>query len=167
MPGQEPEYNALAQGRRYVIAAIATILSALAIAAIIAVAMRSSGVHANVRAGANLAVTLNGIASNKGKVLAALCDKATFLKRCEHTAVQQAGPGVTLHFDGLAPGAYAVMVFHDENDNGEFDKSPNGMPREGYGFSRNARGHYGPPAFEDAAIELKPGTANLSIDLSY
>jgi uncharacterized protein (DUF2141 family) len=30
-----------------------------------------------------------------------------------------------------------------------------GIPKEPYGFSRDARGKFGPPGFEDAAIEVR------------
>lgn len=116
---------------------------------------------------ASLSVQVSGVANNKGKILAAVCDRASFLKRCAHTVSAPAAASVTLKFPQLAPGNYAVMVFHDENDNMVFDKSASGLPLEGYGFSRNAKGHYGPPGFEDAMIELKPGPASIQIVLLY
>lgn len=41
------------------------------------------------------------------------------------------------HFDELAPGDYAVVVWADENENGEFDHSMFGNPKESYMFSNN------------------------------
>jgi uncharacterized protein (DUF2141 family) len=41
------------------------------------------------------------------------------------------------------------------------------MPLEGWGFSRNARGHYGPPAFDDARIEIKAGANDIALDMVY
>ena len=116
---------------------------------------------------ASLTVTVTGIANSKGQILIGLCDKATFLKHCAHSAMKQAAPTVELHFPQLIPGDYAVMVLHDENGNFVMDKTASGMPLEGYGFSRNAMGKYGPPAFDDAMIELKPGTTKISIELVY
>ena len=40
-------------------------------------------------------------------------------------------------FRGLAPGEYAVMVLHDLDGNGLFDRNALGIPRDGYGFSNN------------------------------
>lgn len=40
-------------------------------------------------------------------------------------------------FKDLKPGAYAVMITHDENGNGKLDTNVMGMPLEGYGFSNN------------------------------
>lgn len=117
--------------------------------------------------GASVTIKLSGVAGNKGMVMAALCDKATFLKRCPYMQTVAASPVVSLTFDGVKPGMYAAMLFHDENGNGEFDRSPNGMPLEGYAFSRNAKGNYGPPSFEQAAFEVKAGKAAVDIDMVY
>ncbi len=63
----------------------------------------------------------------------------------------------SLRFADLAPGRYALRVFADENGNGKLDANPMGLPLERYGFSNDARGNRGAPAFEAAAIDL--GTA--------
>lgn len=62
---------------------------------------------------------------------------------------------VTLH--DLPPGNYAVKLFHDANQNGELDTNMVGLPTEGYGFSNNA-GRFGPPDFDDAAVEVQADT---------
>lgn len=41
------------------------------------------------------------------------------------------------HFDDLAPGDYAVLVWADRNENGELDRSMFGNPKESYMFSKN------------------------------
>jgi uncharacterized protein (DUF2141 family) len=42
-----------------------------------------------------------------------------------------------------------------------------GLPKEGYGASRDAKGFMGPPKFEDASFELKEGSTKLSIKMQY
>ena len=32
-----------------------------------------------------------------------------------------------------------------------------GIPKEGYGFSNDAKGRMGPPSFDDAAVEVGSG----------
>jgi len=54
----------------------------------------------------------------------------------------------------LPAGRYALSVFQDTNGNGKMDSNLMGAPTEPVGFSRNARGNMGPPAFADAAVEL-------------
>lgn len=64
----------------------------------------------------------------------------------------------------LKPGKYAVRYYHDENQNGKMETNLVGKPTEGYGFSNNVIGKFGPPAFEkwlfeitgDKMIVLKP-----------
>lgn len=61
---------------------------------------------------------------------------------------------VTLVLRDLAPGQYAVSAFHDIDSNGKLNSNLMGMPTEPYGFSNDAQGQFGPPAFEAAAITL-------------
>ncbi|MBX9616991.1 MAG: DUF2141 domain-containing protein [Caulobacteraceae bacterium] len=75
--------------------------------------------------------------------------------------VPRGGPVTTVVMTGLAPGRYAVAAFHDTDGNGELTLWPIGLPKEAYGFSNDARGRFGPPAFEAAAINL-PATGTRS-----
>lgn len=116
---------------------------------------------------ATVNVSLSGVAGQKGMLMGALCTSETFLKDCQHYATRHPKLSNVLQFEGAPPGSYAVMVFHDENGNGKLDKAANGMPLEGWGFSRNARGRFGPPAFQDARIELVAGVNNIRLDVVY
>jgi uncharacterized protein (DUF2141 family) len=67
-------------------------------------------------------------------------------------------------FTNLNPGKYAVQYFHDENMNSKMETNLVGKPTEGYGFSNNVIGRFGPPPFDkwlfeitaDKKIVLKP-----------
>jgi uncharacterized protein (DUF2141 family) len=65
-------------------------------------------------------------------------------------------PEKTAHFaiPKLAPGVYAVTLFHDENNNGKLDAKAFGIPKEGFGFSRDPKIRMGPPRFKDAAFAI-------------
>ena len=80
----------------------------------------------------------------------------------------KAQPGsVILRFKKLPPGTYAVAAFHDEDNNGTLTRSFFGPPIEPLGSSNNAKGHFGPPSFADAAIRLAlghPHTERIKID---
>lgn len=67
-----------------------------------------------------------------------------------------AGGGGPVRFEGLAAGSYAVLVFHDENGNGELDGNFLGIPREPLGFSNRYWGK-GAPVFADAAVAVGAG----------
>lgn len=57
-------------------------------------------------------------------------------------------------FTELKTGKYAIRYYHDENLNGKMDKNMMGKPTEGYGFSNNVIGKFGPPPFEKWIFEL-------------
>jgi len=81
--------------------------------------------------------------------------------------VVDAGKGVTLTFTGLEAGAYAIALLHDENDNGKADRTLGMMPKEGFGFSRDARVRMGPPSFDDAVFDFDGTDAALTIRMRY
>lgn len=105
--------------------------------------------------GANVEVRVSNVAGTKGKVNVAVCAKEQFLKQCAYSASVPAQAGeTTVVVKDVPPGTWAVLAYHDENANGELDRNLVGIPKERYGFSRDARSKFGPPRFEDAVIEL-------------
>ena len=70
---------------------------------------------------------------------------------------------VTYRYE-VAPGTYAIGIFHDVNLNNRLDNYFFGVPKEQYGFSNDARGFMGPPSFNDAAFSVK-GRTEISITL--
>lgn len=101
-------------------------------------------------------VLVNKMGSNKGKVYFALYDsEKSFLER---TSVQSKQASIKngvakVVFNNLVPKTYAIICFHDENDNNKMDFQENGMPLEDYGASNNVM-NYGPPTFDDSKFEL-------------
>ncbi|RZL88403.1 MAG: DUF2141 domain-containing protein [Variovorax sp.] len=59
-----------------------------------------------------------------------------------------------LAFFGLPAGRYVLKLFADENGNAKLDTNMMGLPTERYGFSNDARGNFGPPSFDAAAIRV-------------
>ena len=70
-------------------------------------------------------------------------------------------------FEDIPPGTYALAVIHDENMNGKLDTNFLGVPKEGYGFSNDAKGLFGAPSFSAASFEYDGGTLDLTISLQY
>ena len=54
----------------------------------------------------------------------------------------------------LKPGKYAFKFFHDENNDEKLNTNFMGIPKEGYGFSNNAKGKFGPPSFDKMIFDL-------------
>lgn len=119
--------------------------------------------------GATLRVTVIGVHSDRGDVLAAVCRKEDFLtRRCTLTASAPAQFGaVSLTVADVPPGTYAVQVFHDENANRDIDRGFLGRPKEGMGFSNGARMRFGPPDFAEAAVDVPAEGADVVVGLRY
>jgi uncharacterized protein (DUF2141 family) len=63
-------------------------------------------------------------------------------------------------FENIPAGNYAIMVFHDENNNSKLDKNFLGIPKEGYGASKNKLPFAGAPTFADNAFTVKDKATN-------
>lgn len=70
-------------------------------------------------------------------------------------------------FEGLASGTYAVSVIHDENEDNQINLGTFGVPVEGFGFSRNPTIRTSAPAFREAAVFVLGRSTNTRIDLIY
>ena len=117
-------------------------------------------------------VEVSGMRNDKGQTMCALFSSAAdFPKRGDkaiaHTKSDISHGRSVCEFPGVAPGRYAVSVFHDENANGKMDTNFMGIPREGVGASNNARGHFGPPKFDDAAFQYSGSKLDLAITIAY
>jgi len=61
-------------------------------------------------------------------------------------------------FTGVPSGKYAIAILHDENDDLHMNKTALGLPKEGYGFSNNVMGAFGPPSYKRANFIYKANT---------
>jgi len=104
-----------------------------------------------------LEVTVTNITETTGTIRVALYNnEKDFLKEFqEGKIVKASAKEVTIVFDNLKKGDYAVSVFHDKNDNQEMDSNFMGIPSEPYGFSNNVMGTFGPPSFEKAKVSVE------------
>ena len=105
--------------------------------------------------GVTVTVTIENVLSDGGTILAGLHTADTFMKgQGVANAMVPATEGeVTLTFENVQPGTFAVMVMHDKNDNKRMDMEANGMPKESYGMTGPMES-YGPPSFETAKFEV-------------
>jgi uncharacterized protein (DUF2141 family) len=131
------------------------------------------GMLAGTAQAADLELTIAGVRSGDGRVLVAVFDSAegfqkmTPDKRAAAVQLPINGGAARTVITGLKPGRYAVSVVHDANGNGKLDTNLVGLPTEGYGFSRDARGTMGPPSFEAAAFDLPETGGKQTIKLGY
>jgi uncharacterized protein (DUF2141 family) len=70
-------------------------------------------------------------------------------------------------FLDIPSGTYALAVVHDENTNGKLDTNRLGIPKEGYGFSNDARALLGAPSFSAASFQYDGQNLEPTISLHY
>lgn len=117
----------------------------------------------------SLEVTVTNIRELKGSIRASVfTEKSAFLKDEYQGRVAKVNANsMTILFDNLPAGAYALSVVHDENENGELDSNFMGIPKEGFGFGNNALGRFGPPDFEKTVVKVTNASEKQSIALKY
>lgn len=103
------------------------------------------------------------VTSDSGKVAFALYQKDNFMKKPLQSKTAKIVDGKsTVVFDNLEPGEYAIVCYHDKNDNDKMDFQPNGMPMEDFGVSNNIM-TFGPPTYENAKFILSDKDLSLEI----
>jgi uncharacterized protein (DUF2141 family) len=118
-----------------------------------------------------IVITINNCKSDKGKIYIALYNsKENFMKVSKSIAKEviniKAGKA-TIEFANLPYGTYAFSYYHDENDNKKMDANFLGIPTEGYGFSNNATGTFGPPSFSASSFSLNSAVYNAAVKVKY
>ncbi len=116
----------------------------------------------------SITIQVHNVRNNHGRVRVAVCPRARFLaNECPWQADAAAIAGTTtVTVLGVPPGEYAVQAFHDENDNNDIDRGIFGIPREGVGFSRDARILFGPPSWRDAVF-IHDTSQTIGFSLRY
>ncbi|WP_299195922.1 DUF2141 domain-containing protein [uncultured Erythrobacter sp.] len=120
----------------------------------------------------SLTVTITDVRSSDGVVRACLTAMESTFPRCDRdpnsrSSTVRSGDTVTIRFDDVAPGEYAIAVLHDENENGKIDRVLGMAPREGYGFSRDAPVRMAPPDWDDAVFEMGGSSRSMTIKMRY
>jgi uncharacterized protein (DUF2141 family) len=118
---------------------------------------------------ATVSVTVTGVRNDHGHVRVAICQRETFLHpNCPWFANSPAHAGrVLVTVPNVPPGTYAAEAFHDEDDNGQLERSFFGLPEEGMGFSNNAPMYFGPPRFEAASFPVGNRDTAITFPLKY
>lgn len=163
------------QNRRN-LAAVSVFSLAYALVALVAIGTAAADTNtetetpsdvANTEVG-TLHVQITDLESDKGFLSVALLDSADqydagdrFFRSNDNVPIREGKASVT--FERVPYGTYAVKVFHDENANGELDTNFVGFPKEGFGFSNDAMGQFGPPSFEQAAFSIQDKTLRIEI----
>jgi uncharacterized protein (DUF2141 family) len=119
---------------------------------------------------ATVQIDIKALRSTRGLVHVCITQNRAYFPDCrsDPKAIRQsvAATQQQLRFSGLEPGRYAVSLFHDENANQRLDTML-GIPREGFGFSRNPVIRFGAPRFDTVSIELGPAFTRTQVRMQY
>ena len=103
-------------------------------------------------------INVTNLRSNNGNVLVSLFkdgvgypDDAT--KAFRKTKLSITDKKASILFSNLPSGVYTVSILHDENDDQKMNKNGLGIPKEGFGFSNNVMGAFGPPSLSKTSFK--------------
>jgi uncharacterized protein (DUF2141 family) len=120
---------------------------------------------------AQLVVTIDGLHSAKGNLFVALYSRAEGFPDGDysdrHTKIPASLAPLTVIFDDLPPGTYAVGAYHDENANNKLDTNLLGYPIEGYALSNGVRAIILRPRFADAAFAVGSEGKQVTLRIKY
>ncbi len=130
----------------------------------------SIGLYAQTTNEGTLAIQIDNLKTVDGVIILALFNnEGDFLKNdFAQATVTPNKNGVTLAtFNNLPVGDYAVSIIHDKNENGQLDKNVIGIPTEGFGFSNDKMGTFGPPSFKECLIKVTTQPTEITITLKH
>ncbi len=119
--------------------------------------------------GYSITVTVSGINNLEGEISIGLFQGAESYPKGDviaGTFVRADNETITYTFENIPEGVYAIAIYHDENSNQKMDSNFLHIPKEGYAFSNNVFGTFGPPKFEKAKFGVKEDTT-LEIKIKY
>lgn len=117
-------------------------------------------------------VVVEGLRSDRGEVVVELYpnDPDRFLAhqgRLERVRQKAAKTGISTCINAPAAGLYAVVLYHDENNDEKFNRSKIGLPSEGFAFSNNVRPMLGPPSLKSVLFAVPEGGSTIRVRMRY
>lgn len=117
---------------------------------------------------ASLKILADGFKTDKGQALYMIFENAEGFPKNLDKAYRSGKMNIkdgkaTTNITGLQEGVYAVIIVHDEDNNGQLKTNWIGMPKEGVGNSNNPKGF---PSFSKSSFSLK-GNGFLRIVMVY
>ena len=119
-----------------------------------------------------LVINVSGMENTNGKLNVALYNNSDNFNNPElvykELFLTLPGQSMTVIFDSIPAGTYAFALFHDENDNQVLDQNFLNIPQEGFAFSNNSMGTFGPPSYNQAKFNIpKNSTVTQNISLRF
>ena len=125
----------------------------------------------NVNPLSTLTIQLSGMQNTNGKINIALYNSSSSYndpnQAYRELFIPCNGTNMSFTMDSLPAGEYAFAIFRDENDNQQLDQNFLNIPTEGFAFSNNAMGNFGPPSWSQAKFNITESSAvtqNISLN---
>jgi uncharacterized protein (DUF2141 family) len=122
---------------------------------------------ASLASAADLTIQIDDVKSSEGLLMVAVYNSVDTFLKTPFTGVrtQATKDGKSVVVKDLPAGEYALVVYHDVNQNGKMDRNAMGIPTEDYAFSNNAMGKMGPPTFEAAKFQVPEAGTTAKVSL--
>lgn len=138
---------------------------------LLALGAGSAGLAAPASAG-TVTITVTDLRNSEGVVRACMTTVESVFPRCakdpnSYRTVVPAGETVTIRFNNVRPGEYAIALLHDENEDGKANRVLGMAPREGFGFSRDVPVRMAPPEWDDAVFTVGTASQRVTIKMRY
>ena len=126
--------------------------------------------EAKALSNSSLTVTINGVKNQRGQVCLSLFSGGRGFPSSSDRAVaarcvKLENTPLTVKFENLKAGNYAIAAFHDANGDGTLNRNALGIPTEEVGFSQNPKILTGAPTFGDSAVLVAGPETNIQIKL--
>ena len=122
---------------------------------------------------AGLKVTITNLRNYKGHLLISVFKNGVGYpdrpeKSFKRAKLSISNKTIVFDFTGLPTGNYAIAILHDENDDMKMNTNILGIPKEGFGFSNNVIGVFGPPGYSKASFNYNANiAASITIKARY
>lgn len=112
-----------------------------------------------------ITLSIDNFPSNKGKFNVAIYNKEGFLQKpLQSQLVEIVDKKASVTFEVVEPGDYAIVYYHDSNENSMLDFDQYRRPVEDYG-NTGTMNKYGPPSFKLSKFTLND--ENLTFELKF
>lgn len=104
----------------------------------------------------SLQVRIDNAVAGGGLVRIAMFDRRSWLSDDAVDAASAAadGPSIVVRLSAPRAGRYGLAAYQDLNGDGRLNRNIVGLPTEPVAFSNDAAIRFGPPSFEDAAVNV-------------
>lgn len=117
----------------------------------------------NINPLSTLTINLSGMQNTNGKINIALYNSSATYNDPNQAYKELFVPcnatSMSFTLDSIPAGEYAFAIFHDENDNQQLDQNFLNIPTEGFAFSNNSMGNFGPPSWSQAKFTITESSA--------